>query len=270
MVAPLDRVKLLNQAGQSAGAVSTLHKVLFNEGFRALWRGNTINVVRMVPNKMVLLSCSDLYKDLLQPLGLSTMSLGGTAGALSGATATALTYPLDLARTRIAGYLVRPGGKAPYTSLLPTLRAIVQEEGWLAIFRGVSPTVLGALPYEGIKFGVYDQLKAQLPEEQRRSALCRAAVGGVAVTLAHILTYPNDTIRRRLQMQGAGGEALLYHGYADCVRKLVAREGWRALYAGLGVTIVRGVPNTSIQFFVYEWCKDMLEYADLLHREAHN
>ena len=61
-VAPLERIKLLNQVGQSAGIAATCNKVIRNEGFAALWRGNTVNVIRMIPNKGVLLACSDVYK----------------------------------------------------------------------------------------------------------------------------------------------------------------------------------------------------------------
>ena len=37
---------------------------------------------------------------------------------------------------------------------------------------------------------------------------------------------------------------------------MLRQEGWRSLYAGMRVTILRGVPNTGIQFCVYEACKD--------------
>ena len=65
-------------------------------------------------------------------------------------------------------------------------------------------------------------------------------------------------------MQGLGGAALRYRGYLDCVRKVVRQEGWHALYRGLTITMLRGVPNTGIQFGVYELCKDALVYLEVL------
>ena len=79
--------------------------------------------------------------------------------------------------------------------------------------------------------------------------------GAFAATLAHVVTYPNDTVRRRLQIQEGVG---VYSGAVDCLVKLLRQEGWRSLYAGIRVTILRGVPNTGIQFCVYEACKDLL------------
>ena len=82
--------------------------------------------------------------------------------------------------------------------------------------------------------------------------------GALAATLAHVATYPNDTVRRRLQIQEGGGAQLRYSGAFDCFFKMLRQEGWRSLYAGLRVTIIRGVPNTGIQFCVYEACKDFI------------
>ena len=93
-------------------------------------------------------------------------------------------------------------------------------------------------------------------------ALWNASCGAVAATLAHVVTYPNDTIRRRLQLQGVHGSPIQYQGAVDCLLKVSRQEGWRALYAGLGVTMLRGVPNTGIQFCVYEACKDALGSRD--------
>lgn len=267
-VAPLERVKLLLQTGQSTSSITmTLSKVVHHEGFWGLWRGNTVNVVRMVPSKCVLLSCSDLYKDAMGLTHLSTFAQGGIAGAFAGCTATMVTYPLDLARTRMAGML-HVGGESSLKAragALETMRIIAREEGVSALYRGASPTVLGALPYEGIKFGTYDWLKRHAhwpgsePSRGGHGPLWRACCGAAAAMLAHLLTYPNDTIRRRLQMQGASGEgSVRYRGWLDCWRSIVRNEGWAGLYRGLGVTMLRSLPNTGIQFAVYEACKDLI------------
>ncbi len=264
-VAPLERVKLLLQTGESnSGIMMTLRKVVHHEGLYGLWRGNTVNVVRMVPSKCVLLACSDLYKDVLGLSHLSTFAQGGIAGAFAGVTATFCTYPLDLARTRMAGLLHMGATEHAQRGAVATLRAIVHAEGVSALYRGAAPTVLGALPYEGLKFGTYDVLKRRARTRGGgetgggQGPLWRACCGAFAAMLAHTLTYPNDTIRRRLQMQGVNGQPLRYRGWMDCFRQIVRYEGWPSLYRGLGVTMVRSVPNTGIQFAVYEACKDFI------------
>lgn len=147
--------------------------------------------------------------------------------------------------------------------------AIKTQEGVRALFRGIGPTLVGALPYEGIKFGIYDYLKrqpgltgvgdGQTRREHRSAAWSKACCGAAASMFAHIVTYPNDTIRRRMQLQGVGGRPLKYTSYVECVRLVCRNEGgWRALYRGLSVAVARSVPNTCIQFGLYELAKSYL------------
>lgn len=267
LIAPLERLRLLAQTGHAnpLGSMATLSAVIRNEGFRALWRGNTANVVRMVPSKCVLLACSDLYQDLFRHEHINAFTRGGLAGALAGGTATLCSYPLDLVRTRMAGVLITPGTPTRYHTILGTLVIIAREESVFGLFRGITPTLLGSFPYEGIKFGCYASLKHRGGEEWQQPA-GKAVFGALAGTVANVLTYPNDVLRRRLQLQGCPDikNGVVYNGYVDCCRKVVALEGWRALYAGLWLTVVRGIPNTGIQFGVYELCKKAFVYFDLL------
>ena len=60
-VAPLERVKLLSQAGETKlGVIGTMKRVIEEEGIQGLWRGNTVNVLRMIPNKGVLHMTNDM------------------------------------------------------------------------------------------------------------------------------------------------------------------------------------------------------------------
>jgi hypothetical protein len=63
--APLERVKILCQTGESSGIVATVRNVQRREGVAGLWRGNFTNVVRTIPNKGVLFMCSDSIKATL-------------------------------------------------------------------------------------------------------------------------------------------------------------------------------------------------------------
>ncbi|KAF1778062.1 Mitochondrial carrier domain [Phytophthora cactorum] len=145
------------------------------------------------------------------------------SGSLSGFTASIITYPLDLIRTRVSGQI----------------GAIWFIEGPRALFRGIGPTLFGALPYEGIKFGSYDILTGLLPEDIDHKA-------SFAV-LATIFTYPNDTVRRRLQMQGAGGAARQYKSAWDCYVKLAKERRLDTM------------PNMGVQFATYDFLKGLID-----------
>ena len=69
---------------------------------------------------------------------------------------------------------------------------------------------------------------------------------------------PNDTVRRRLQMQGKGGRPKEYHNMFDGLYKLARDEGPAELYRGLRPACLEKMPSTAITFFAYEVLKGLL------------
>jgi hypothetical protein len=55
------------------------------------------------------------------------------------------------------------------------------------------------------------------------TAMRKMAMGGMGGVMAGLMTYPNDTIRRLLQLQGSRGTATEFTGYFDCMKKNVRR-----------------------------------------------
>jgi len=255
-VAPFERIKILCQVGESRGLVETFTAVVKSEGVLGLWRGNFANVVRIIPNKGVLFMCSDAYKGLLRSPGEKTLSpwKSVVSGSLSGATAVLATYPLDLVRGRVAGKL----GESKYRGILSTIRLTLKHEGFFALYRGVGPTLAGSFPYEGIKFGVYDTLKIYAKDEAGQvSQMGKLVCGAMAGTTASIVMFPNDTIRRIMQMQGIDGK-LRYKNSWDCYRQVVATRGIAGLYRGMAANLVRVAPNNALMFGSWEFLKALL------------
>lgn len=77
--------------------------------------------------------------------------------------------------------------------------------------------------------------------------------------MAGIITYPNDTVRRMLQLQGSRGTETFYKGYFDCIKKVYGKHGISRFYHGIGINIVRMAPNTAVQFGSYELLKRSTE-----------
>ena len=64
-----------------------------------------------------------------------------------GITAVIFTYPLDMVRARLA---FQVAGETVYTGIAHTLKLIIHEEGGMkALYRGITPTLLGIAPYAG-------------------------------------------------------------------------------------------------------------------------
>ena len=49
-----------------------------------------------------------------------------------------------------------------YSGLGDALVTITRKEGFLALYRGWLPSALGAVPYTGFNFAVYESLKVQV------------------------------------------------------------------------------------------------------------
>jgi len=272
---PLDRIRMLSQTGEHGSkekqsAVSLYRSIIRNEGILGLWAGNGANLLRVVPAKAVVFSTNDMYRKLLYRLsGRDSTTeplpsaLSFLAGGMAGVTASAATYPLDLARGRITGKLAGADKKKHYSGIIRTVVLTAKEEGIGALYKGVTPTLMGALPYEGIKFGTVGVLEGMFPKDPNSDNQVliyrKVLFGGCGGIMAGLITYPNDTIRRMLQLQGSRGTTDVYEGYWDCVKKTYARYGFQRFYHGVTVNIIRMAPNTAIQFGSYEILKQLTD-----------
>ena len=65
-VAPIERIKVLLQVekGSSSGFTSIARNILRTQGPLAFWRGNGVNVLRIIPNAAIKFSCNDAYKTM--------------------------------------------------------------------------------------------------------------------------------------------------------------------------------------------------------------
>lgn len=122
------------------------------------------------------------------------------AGSAAGMTSITLTYPLDRARAVMAVTKV-----GEYRNLVHVFRTIIQREGYVALYRGIVPTLIGIIPYAGTSFSTYEMLKRHWTEKAKEkgldgpTALQRLASGGVAGLLGQTASYPLDIVRRRMQ-----------------------------------------------------------------------
>lgn len=254
---PFERIKMLSQTGEhgstSNRSISAIYRnILQTEGIIGLWAGNGANLMRVFPSKAVVFTSNDIYRNFLRDhLDRTTASF--FAGGFAGMTATAVTYPLDLARGRISGKLA--SDKA-YTSVYRTIAITVRDEGIRGLYKGMTPTLLGSMPYKGIQFGTVGVLERHFPSEQA-SPFRKMLFGGLGGVAAGLVMYPNDTIRRLLQLQGSRGTVVLYHGYWDCVRQTIAQHGISRLFRGVSINLIRMAPNSAVQFGTYEFFKTL-------------
>ena len=261
--APIERVKLLvqNQAEMlKQGKISEPYKGIMDcttktmkaEGFMSFWRGNLANCIRYFPTQALNFAFKDQIKlafkasktDPYMVAFGKNIASGGVAGAMS----LCFVYSLDYARTRLANdtkSVKKAGGKAErqFNGLVDVYRKTIATDGVAGLYRGFVISCVGIVIYRGCYFGFYDTLKPILLGDNASFVLTFALGYGVTVA-SGLVSYPVDTIRRRMMM--TSGQAVKYNGSIDCFVQIMKKEGFMSLMKGAGANILRGVAGAGV------------------------
>ena len=94
--------------------------------------------------------------------------------------------------------------------------------------------------------GLFDTLSGFNPYQYSDEVFIRAASKFICAQTSAIgaayVSYPFDTIRRRLQMQSEQPkDQQIYKGTIDCLTKIVRSEGASSLFKGAGANALRTV-----------------------------
>merc|ERR1711887_118984 len=268
-VAPIERVKLLLQVQHASkqiskdmqykGMVDCFVRIPKEQGFMAFWRGNLANVIRYFPTQALNFAFKDKYKQIFlagvdKKKDFWKFFAGNLAsGGAAGATSLCFVYPLDFARTRLAAD-VGKGEAREFTGLGNCLVKIFQADGLKGLYRGFGVSVQGIIIYRAAFFGLYDTAKGMTG---KTNVFVSWAIAQCVTTVSGIVSYPFDTVRRRLMMQ-SGRKEILYTGTLDCWRKIAAQEGPKAFFKGALSNVIRGTGGAlvlvlydEIQYFLF-------------------
>ncbi|KAK3034950.1 hypothetical protein RJ639_032350 [Escallonia herrerae] len=102
-----------------------------------------------------------------------------------------------------------------------------------------------------------DHKQGRGPEDS--TVLISLACGSLSGVASSTVTFPLDLVRRRMQLEGAGGRARVYKtGLIGTFRDIVRAEGLGGLYRGILPEYYKVVPSVGIVFMTYEKMKQLL------------
>lgn len=261
--APVETVKtVLMVSGDkypNVGPLGTGLRIIKNDGWRGLFRGNGVNVLRVAPSKAIELFAFDtMRKMLVDEDGASKLPLplppASVAGACAGLSSTVVCYPMEVVKTRLTVEV----GK--YSGIGNCFVTVASEEGITALYRGLLASAMGIIPYAATNYYTYDGLR-RLYRRLKRKRLTRSgvtpananyigtlptlAIGSVSGAIAATVTFPLEVVRRQLQA-GRLMNGEMYNSISDCALGIMRKQGVRGFYRGLGPSCIKLMPAAGM------------------------
>eukprot|EP00578_Thalassiosira_sp_NH16_P021182 CAMPEP_0181093812 /NCGR_PEP_ID=MMETSP1071-20121207/9654_1 /TAXON_ID=35127 /ORGANISM="Thalassiosira sp., Strain NH16" /LENGTH=311 /DNA_ID=CAMNT_0023176089 /DNA_START=289 /DNA_END=1224 /DNA_ORIENTATION=- len=249
----------------SGHPVAIAKKIFERDGVLGFWKGMRPTLVGIIPSRSVYFYS---YESTKRFLGSHGMLEGGIPNALvsglsAGVAGNTLTNPIWVVKTRLQLMADSTAGQKVYSGYRDAVKSIFKEEGIGGFYKGISASYWGCL--EGAaQFMIYEQIKSRILTQQNQQReeqglqptdklpgivyFCSAAL---AKGTASILTYPHEVARTRLREQARNG-VFKYKGMWQTIGIVAKEEGRKGLYSGMGVHLMKVVPNSAIMFLTYE------------------
>ncbi|KAK0450993.1 probable succinate/fumarate mitochondrial transporter [Armillaria ostoyae] len=274
---PLDTIKVRMQLSKSGRTPGTKPRGFFATGTYivrretplALYKGLGAVLSGIVPKMAIRFASFEAYKGWLADKETGKTSLGNIflAGLGAGTTeAVAVVTPMEVVKIRLQAQqhsLADPLETPRYRNAAHAVYTIVREEGFSALYRGVSLTALRQATNQGANFTVYQELKKavqqwqpDLPELPSYQHMIIGLISGAAGPMSNA---PIDTIKTRLQKSTAVPGQSAFRRIYGIAEDMWRAEGVRSFYKGITPRILRVAPGQAIVFAVYERVSSVIE-----------
>lgn len=238
-------------------------RIFAKDGIRGLYRGLGPTVLGYLPTWAIYFSAyAGTKRHLAQSRwGTDMPTVAHMVSAmLAGSACVVITSPLWVVKTRfMVQALPHPEGEVPYRNTLESFVRIYKNEGVGAFYKGLAPSLMG-VSHVAVQFPLYDALKREVARRSGRSPDEPLSVPGIlfcssaSKMVASCLTYPHEVLRTRLQIPatvGASASASSRRGLLHTICDIWAREGVSGYYQGIGVNMLRTVPNAAVTILTY-------------------
>jgi solute carrier family 25 protein 33/36 len=245
--------------------------IMQQDGISGFFRGLPPTLLGIIPARSAYFYAYHRVQKFLSPkLPEGSPGNAMVAGFLAGIAGNTLTNPIWMVRTRMQLMIDSTAGQTAYNGYWDAIQTIFKEEGVGGFYKGITASYWGCA--EGaMQFLIYEQVKTRLLErknterhneglpptrELSKASYFWAAAG--AKLLASISTYPHEVARTRLREQARSG-IFKYNGMWQTLALMAKEEGTKSLYSGMGVHLMKVVPNSATMFLCYELVRARLD-----------
>lgn len=174
------------------------------------------------------------------------------AGGCGRIFAAGLISPLEMIRTKMQSK------RLSYFQMRTAINQMVQQEGWLSLYKGLWPTILRDVPFSCLYWGFYEGLKKRFDQQYEPSFVFSFLSGAIAGAIAATVTLPFDVVKTHRQIEV--GEKLVdpnsnQHRVKELLREIYGKYGLRGLFAGLAPRLYKVTPACAVMISTYEFFK---------------
>ncbi|XP_017766619.1 PREDICTED: mitochondrial 2-oxoglutarate/malate carrier protein-like [Eufriesea mexicana] len=256
VVQPLDLIK--NRMQLSGTRISTLNvisSILKNEGMLAFYSGLSAGLLRQCSYTTTRLGVYNWLSELAskdsQPNFIMKALIGSTAGCVAAIVGT----PAEVALIRMTA-----DGRLPiaerrnYKHAFNALFRIATEEGFLALWRGIIPTMGRAMVVNAAQLASYSQSKESLLktgyfQDNISLHFVSSMISGLVTTAA---SMPVDIAKTRIQNMKIVDGKPEFKGAIDVIIRVSRNEGIFSLWKGFFPYYSRLGPHTVLTFVFME------------------
>ncbi|KAM7257530.1 hypothetical protein ACFE04_013271 [Oxalis oulophora] len=275
ILAPLETIRTRMVVGVGSKTISgSFLEIIDHQGWRGLWAGNAINMVRIIPTQAIELATFECVKRVMTSaqekwtqeecpkvqigqmslsFSLSWLSPVAVAGAAAGIASTLVCHPLEVFKDRLT---VSPD---VYPNLGIAISKTYKNGGVGAFYAGLSPTLIGMLPYSTCYYFMYETVKKSYCKAKKKKSLNRPellVIGALAGFTASTISFPLEVARKRLMVGALQGKCP--PNMVAALSEVIQERGLMGVYRGWGASCLKVMPNSGITMMFYEAWKDML------------
>lgn len=253
---------------------SILRNIVKRDGLSGFFRGLPPTLLGIIPSRSAYFYAYQRSKVALStlfniPEGSPPNAL--TSGLLAGLVSNTITNPIWMIKTRMTLLVDTAAGQKTYRGYGDVISSIYKQEGIHGFYKGIQASYWGCT--EGaIQFLIYEQFKTRLVRRRNNELMARGMKpnestelslptyfwsAALSKMLASIVTYPHEVARTRLREQARSG-IYKYKNMWQTISLVSKEEGRKGLYSGIGIHLLKVVPNSALMFLTYEMVRRWL------------